>query len=131
MSAANARLHWAQEKVRVGDADLVLLKAGKGKPLLVLHEELGDPGPLGWQDDLGAGRTLVMPLHPGFGKTPRCEWIADVPDLAALYAAFVRSQKLAPVDVIGFSFGGWVAAEMMAADPALIRRAVLVAPPGI
>src|SRR2546423_11308808 len=131
MSAADGRLRWTEEKVRVGDADLMLLKAGKGKPVLILHEELGHPGALGWQDDLGAKRTLVIPLHPGFGRTPRCEWIANVRDLAAFYAAFVRSQKLIPVNVIGFSFGGWVAAEMMAADPALIRRAVLVAPPGI
>ena len=131
MSAGDERLRWSEDKVRVGDAELLVLRAGTGKPLVILHEELGRPGELSWQRDIAASRTLVEPLHPGFGRTPRCEWIASVRDLAAFYAAYLRTQKLAPADVIGFSFGGWVVAEMMAADPALVRRAVLVAPPGI
>jgi len=131
MSAANGRLRWTERTVRVGDTELVELEAGQGKPLLVLHEEQGHPGALRWYDDLGGSRKLITPLHPGFGKTARCDWIANVRDLAAFYAAYVRSQKLEPVDVIGFSFGGWLAAEMIAMDPGLVRRAVLVAPPGI
>jgi pimeloyl-ACP methyl ester carboxylesterase len=35
------------------------------------------------------------------------------------------------IDVIGFSFGGWLAAEMIANNPAQFRRSVLVAPGGI
>jgi pimeloyl-ACP methyl ester carboxylesterase len=131
VSATDEPLQWSEDEVRVGDAELVVLKAGTGKPLVVLHEELGHPGELRWQREIGASRTLLVPLHPGFGKTPRCEWITNARDLAAFYAAFLRGQKLAPADVIGISFGGWIAAEMIATDPALVRRAVLVAPPGI
>ena len=39
--------------------------------------------------------------------------------------------KLDPVDVIGFSAGGFIAAEMAAADPRIFSRMVLVAPMGI
>ena len=35
---------WSEDKVRVGDTELVTVKGGKGKPLLVLHGELGWPG---------------------------------------------------------------------------------------
>ena len=28
---------WTEEKVRVGDTELVTIKGGKGKPLLLLH----------------------------------------------------------------------------------------------
>jgi len=48
-----------------------------------------------------------------------------------LYARFLREHKLAPLDVIGFSLGGWIAAQMAAANHNQFRRMVLVAPPGI
>jgi pimeloyl-ACP methyl ester carboxylesterase len=38
---------------------------------------------------------------------------------------------LAPIDVIGFSTGGWAAAEMAVANAKQFRKMVLVAPPGI
>ena len=104
---------------RVGDLDLVVLEMGRGKPLLVLHEELGCPGPLLWQADLSKSRKLVVPLHTGFGRTRRLDWVSSVRDLACFYARFLREQALPPIDVVGFSFGGWVAAEMAANDPAL------------
>jgi pimeloyl-ACP methyl ester carboxylesterase len=74
---------------------------------------------------------LVTPLFPGFGRTPRAEWIMSVRDLGSFIARAVREQRLAPIDVIGFSFGGWLAAEMAAGDPALFSKMVLVAPAGI
>ena len=71
---------------------------------------------------------LIIPLHPGFGATPRADWIWNIRDLAGFYARFIREQKLDPVDVIGFSLGGWVAAEMAANNQDQFRRMVLVAP---
>ena len=76
-------------------------------------------------------RTLLTPLYPGFGRTPRAEWLMSVRDLAGFIARYVREQRLAPIDVIGFSLGGWIAAEMAANDPALFSKIVLVAPAGI
>jgi pimeloyl-ACP methyl ester carboxylesterase len=72
-----------------------------------------------------------IPLHPGFGVTPWADWITSVRELAGFYSRFVREQKLAPVDVVGFSLGGWVAAEMAACNPEQFKRMVLVAPMGI
>lgn len=120
-----------EETHKVGADDLIVLKAGSGKPILVLHEELGYPGWQKWNDALASKRQLITPLHPGFGRTPRADWIMNIRDLAAFYARFVREQKLAPVEVIGFSLGGWIAAEMAANDPALFSKMVLVAPAGI
>lgn len=124
-------LEWSLAEFDVGGDRLQVLKTGSGKPLLVLHEELGHPGTLAWHGAVAAERTIVLPLHPGFGRTPRAEWIASVRDLACFYGRFLREQSLCPIDVLGFSLGGWLAAEMAANDPALFRRMVLVAPPGI
>lgn len=122
---------WCEETVDVGGTNLIIVKGGSGKPIFVLHEELGYPGWLKWNTELAKSRTVLVPLHPGFGRTDRAGWISNVRDLAGFYARYLREQNLAPIDVIGVSFGGWVASEMAANDPKLFRRMVLVAPMGI
>lgn len=124
-------LAFRQETLRAGDNDLVLERAGSGPPLLVLHEELGCPGVCSWQVELAKSRTLLQLHHPGFGRSERVDWVEGMRDLACLYAWALRDNGLAPVDVVGFSFGGWVAAEMAANDPSLFSRMVLVGAPGI
>jgi len=120
-----------EENHSVGADQLVVVKGGSGKPLLVLHEELGWPGWMKWNAAISERRTIVTPLYPGFGRTPRVEWVSNVRDLTIFLARWIREQNLAPVDVIGFSFGGWLAAEMAANDPALFSKIVLVGPVGI
>ncbi|MGA2411995.1 MAG: alpha/beta fold hydrolase [Candidatus Binataceae bacterium] len=131
MASENGSRQWREETVRVGDTDLVVVKGGSGRPLLVLHEELGWPGWLRWNAALAQKHTLLIPLHPGYSHTPRAEWITNVRDLAGFYARYLFEQNLAPIDVIGFSLGGWIAAEMAAANPHQFRKMVLVAPMGI
>jgi pimeloyl-ACP methyl ester carboxylesterase len=120
-----------EEVIRVAGTDLTCIKGGRGKSLLVLHEELGHPGWLRWHAQLSRQRTLHIPLHPGFGTSPRLEWMMNVRDLACYYARVLRELKLVPIDVIGFSFGGWLAAEMAANCAEQFRRMILVAPTGI
>ena len=43
----------------------------------------------------------------------------------------VADEQVTPIDVIGFSFGGWIAAEMAVNNPTQFRRMALVAPFGI
>jgi pimeloyl-ACP methyl ester carboxylesterase len=120
-----------EETHKIGADQLIVLKGGSGKPVLVLHEELGYPGWMKWNEALSEKRTLLTPLYPGYGRTAPANWIMSIRDLGNFIARFVREQKLAPIDVIGFSLGGWVAAEMAASDPAIFSKIVLVAPTGI
>ena len=123
--------NWSEETVRVAETDLALIKGGSGKPLLILHDELGYPGWMAWNAAFAESRTLLIPLQPGFGKSPRLDWIRSYRDLAGFYSQMVRERRLDPVDVIGFSAGGFIAAEMAAADPKIFSHMVLVAPMGI
>jgi pimeloyl-ACP methyl ester carboxylesterase len=120
-----------EEKLNVAGAELVMVKGGSGKPLLILHDELGYPGWMTWNETLAHERTLLMPLQPGYGKTPKLDWIMKYRDLAGFYSQVLREMKLDPIDVIGFSAGGFIAAEMVAADPRIFSKMVLVAPMGI
>jgi pimeloyl-ACP methyl ester carboxylesterase len=122
---------WKQESVKAANAELTVIRGGKGKPLLILHDELGYPGWMAWNEWLADRYELVIPLQPGFGKTPRIDWIMSYRDLAGLYSQVTRELKADPIDVIGFSAGGYIAAEMLAADPRIFSKIVLVAPMGI
>jgi len=131
MASGNGSQEWKEEVVQVDGTDLVVVRGGTGSPLLVLHEELGWPGWLKWNAALARRRMLIIPQHPGFSRTERAEWISNIRDLAGFYARYLFEQNLAPIDAVGFSLGGWVAAEMAACNPAQFRKLVLVAPMGI
>ena len=120
-----------EEKLNAAGHALVMVKGGSGKPLLILHDELGYPGWMTWNESFGHERTLLIPLQPGFGKSPRIEWIRNYRDLGGYYAQVLREMKLEPIDVIGFSAGGFVAAQMAVADPRIFSKMVLVAPMGV
>jgi pimeloyl-ACP methyl ester carboxylesterase len=117
--------------VTCGDSDLMVLRGGSGDPLFVLHDELGWPGWTSWCEELSAQRELIVPLQPGFGDSPRIRWIRSYRDLALFYARVIRELGLGPVDVIGFSAGGYTAAELAVCSPSLIRTLTLVAPMGV
>ena len=120
-----------EECLKIAGAELFMVRGGSGKPLLILHDELGYPGWMTWNETLAHERTLLIPLQPGFGKTPRLDWIRTYRDLAGFYSQVIREMRLDPIDVIGFSAGGFIAAEMAACDPRIFSRLVLVAPMGI
>ena len=122
---------WTKGTVRVAGTDLAIIKGGTGRPLLVLHEEMGHPGWLHWHSAMSQTHTLHIPIHPGFGQFPRVEWVSGVRDLASFYSRLLRDIALGPIDVIGISLGGWIAAEMAASCAHQFRRMVLVAPTGI
>jgi pimeloyl-ACP methyl ester carboxylesterase len=120
-----------EQTLRVGDSSLTVIQGGSGQPVLVLHEELGDPGWLQWHTELARSRTLMIPQHPGFGKSPQIKWIRNIRDLACHYSRLIREQGLTPIDVIGFSLGGWIAAEMAVNDAKQFRHLVLVGATGV
>jgi pimeloyl-ACP methyl ester carboxylesterase len=123
--------NWNEETVNVAGTELVLIKGGSGKPLLIFHDELGYPGWMQWNDSLTKERTLLIPLQPGFGRTPRLDWIRSYRDLGGFYAMVVREMKLDPIDVLGFSAGGFIAAEMAASNPTIFSHLILSAPMGL
>jgi pimeloyl-ACP methyl ester carboxylesterase len=124
-------LEVTESSILVGEVPITMRCAGAGRPLLVLHDELGFPGWLRWTRELAAERQLCAPVQPGFALTPRISWARDYRDVASLYLRMVRELELAPVDIVGFSAGGYLAAEMAAACPEAVNHLALVAPLGL
>ena len=74
---------------------------------------------------------MIVPHHPGWGRSPRPEWIRSVRDLAAIYRGLLAELGIEQAALIGLGFGGWIAAEMATMAPGDVARLVLVAPMGI
>jgi pimeloyl-ACP methyl ester carboxylesterase len=120
-----------RETVPVGDVGVTLVRGGEGPPLLILHDELGYPGWMSWNDELAASHELIVPLQPAYGHTPKVDWIRSYRDLGGFYTRLLREQGWDGVPVLGFSAGAYVAAEMAAACPHQFSRLVLVGPLGL
>jgi len=122
---------WTETFVEAGGIRLQLIKGGGGAPLLILHDELGHPGWLRFHEALAQQYTLHIPSHPGFGKSERLEWVMSIRDLATWYLDALDELAVGRVPVIGFSLGGWLAAEMAAMCPESFEKLVLVGATGI
>jgi len=123
---------FTEELVEAAGIQVQLRKGGRGEPLLVLPSELGVPGWLSFHDQLAGHFTVYAPSLPGFGRSTRPDWIVTVRDLAAWVTWFVRDMKLSqPLNVIGFSMGGWIAAEIATFNDSIFKKMVLVGPAGL
>lgn len=119
-----------------GDGDLVWHVWGKddSEPLVLLHG--GSGSWTHWIRNVealaAAGRRVVVPDLPGFGDSARPPGGQDADFVAPAVAAGLRELLgEAPVDVIGFSFGGLTGALMAASHPGQVKRLVLVGAPGL
>jgi pimeloyl-ACP methyl ester carboxylesterase len=121
---------WQTRSVALGAVQLAVHEAGEGLPLLVLHDELGPPGWQAWHAEVATRRRLIVPVIPGF-RGDRVTWLRNMRDVAVLLGQLLRELGLGPVDAIGLSFGGWLAAEMAVQNPGQFRRLTLVAPFGL
>jgi pimeloyl-ACP methyl ester carboxylesterase len=101
--------------------------AGQGSPLLFLHGYEGHPGQARFLDLLAVSRKVVAPEQIGFGKSHGFENVHDIFDVALAYRELLEQVGGGqPVDVVGHSFGGMMAAEAAAVSPHLVRKLVLV-----
>jgi pimeloyl-ACP methyl ester carboxylesterase len=117
--------------VEVAGGKVHMLRAGSGRPLLILHHDIGNPGWLPFYDELSGDFTVLVPSHPGFGKSDRPEWMRTVRDLAIVYNWLVADMKLEPLAAVGLGFGGWIAAEMATICHHAVSRLVLVGAMGL
>lgn len=126
----SARSH--TDRLRAGTLDLEVLRRGPagGRPILLVHgaNPVGPAAP--FLDRLAEHGEIVAPSHPGFGGSPRPDDFDTIYDLVHLYLDVLDALP-AQVAMIGFSFGGWIAAEVAASGHPKLDRLVLVDPVGI
>jgi pimeloyl-ACP methyl ester carboxylesterase len=121
----------AAEQFNVLGIELELLRRGAGRPLLLLHgfDTIDADAP--FLDLLARHREILAPSAPGFGHSPRPKDFDTVYDLVHLYLAALDALPGEKASLFGFSFGGWLAAEIAAACTHRIDKLILVDPLGI
>ena len=122
---------FTEEFVDVGGSRLHILKGGSGEPLLVLHGAGGNLGWLRYAQVLAEKYTVHIPSHPGYGQSERPRWLETVTDLACFYTWFMEQEGLNGARAIGFSMGGWLAAEIAVACSHAFSKLMLVDSAGI
>lgn len=116
---------------KVDGIELTGLNQGAGAPLLMLHGAGGPRSILAACGRLSKSFHVMAPTHPGFADCAEVERIDTVDDLAYLYLDLLDELNLSDITVIGFSLGGWIAAEMAVKSTKRIGRLIMVDAVGV
>jgi pimeloyl-ACP methyl ester carboxylesterase len=122
---------WTEAAVEVAGVKLHLARAGSGRPVLVLPHDIGSPERLDFYDILASRFTVLVPHHPGYGKSERPQWLRSVRDVAVMYQWLLGELAIDRPSLVGLGFGGWIAAEMATMAPTSPHRLVLVGAMGL
>jgi pimeloyl-ACP methyl ester carboxylesterase len=122
---------WTETVVELAGVKLHLARAGSGRPVLVLHHDIGSPDRLTFYDELANRFDVLVPHHPGYGKSERPQWLRSVRDVGVIYQSMLSDLAVDRVSLIGLGFGGWIAVEMAMMAPRDFHRLVLVGAMGL
>jgi pimeloyl-ACP methyl ester carboxylesterase len=123
---------WTRSVVDVAGTKLQLARAGRGRPVLVLHHDIGTVDRLQFYDQLAERFDVLVPTHPGYGsKAERPLWLRSARDVAVMYRWLLADLGAERAALVGLGFGGWIAAEMATMAPREPHRLVLVGAMGV
>ncbi len=120
-----------QRSLRLAGVSTVLLEAGEGPPLILLHGGIECAGPV-WAPviaDLAERHRVIVPDLPGFGESKPVDDLYDV--LGEWFRDLVAHSCEDPPALLAHSLGGSLAARLAAEHGRLLRRLVLYAVPTI
>jgi pimeloyl-ACP methyl ester carboxylesterase len=122
---------WTDTVKEIAGIKLHVTRGGSGPTVLVLHHDIGTVDRLPFYDALAARFDVVIPHHPGWGRSQRPQWMRSPRDIAAIYAWLLADLDVSGVSLVGLGFGGWIAAEMASQAPRGFAKLVLVGAMGV
>jgi pimeloyl-ACP methyl ester carboxylesterase len=124
-------MEFAESLVELNGCKVRVRRAGSGPVLLFLHGASGMPAILPCLHKLAERFDVVVPEHPGYGRSGEPEWLENIHDMAYFYLDFLEKLDLKEVLLIGNSMGGWIALEIAVRSTERIKSMVLVSPAGV
>lgn len=120
-----------EESIVVSGATVRLYRAGKGTPLLFLHDPFC-PTWLPVHDQLAAQYEVLLPILPGFAGSEQSFEQFEIPeDLLFHHLDLCEALGLEHPVLAGASFGGWLAAELAVRYGASLKSLILIDAPGL
>lgn len=116
------------EKIKVGDIDIAYKKFGQGDPLLFIPGfsatmDIWDPILL---DKLSSNHTIILFDNRGIGKTTVGNKTWSIEQFANDTAGLIDALGIKkPVDILGLSWGGYVAQELALTNPQKVNKLIL------
>jgi pimeloyl-ACP methyl ester carboxylesterase len=117
--------------IEVGGLQVAYRRQGEGPPTLYLHGAGLTRMWLPWHQRLAESLDLIAPEHPGYGETEMPEWLDGFDDLVIHYDSLLDALELERAHVVGYSLGGWIAAELAVFHPRRLESLTLITPAGL
>ena len=111
--------------------EIDVVRKGAGQAMVLLHGGGGPVAGMPFADALAETFEIIAPVHPGFSGSPIPDHFDRVDDLAFLYLDLLDALDLNDVILVGFSFGGWAAAELATMNSSRLTRLILVDSVGV
>src|SRR6202035_1778428 len=123
-------VEFKKETLNITEVDRLLYTAGDGEPLLFLHGagtfhgyEFAKP----WADKFH----VIHPYHPGFGESGDDPAMDTFNDYVMHYVGLLDALGIDKVHLVGFSLGGYLAAQFAWQQRDRVKSLPLLAPPGM
>jgi pimeloyl-ACP methyl ester carboxylesterase len=119
-----------RQEIDVNGVKTVVYSAGRGTPLVYLHGSGTFPG-FSFAQRWAKSFRVFIPYHPGFGESDDDPRIESIQDYVLHYLDLFDILKIRRLNLVGSSFGGWLAAEMALTQQDRLDRLALIAPAGL
>jgi pimeloyl-ACP methyl ester carboxylesterase len=121
---------FTRHEYTINGVKTVLHSAGKGRPLVYWHGAgrwHGFDFARAWSERF----RVLVPDHPGWGESGDDPRMDTMNDYLLHYLDLFDELGLVQFDLVGFSLGGWMAAEFAVAHGHRLRKLVLVGTAGL
>ena len=130
MKGKKPMVDFKKETLKINGVDTVVYTAGQGEPLLFLHGagtfhgyEFAKP----WAEKF----RVIHPYHPGFGESGDDPAMDTFHDYVMHYVSLLDALGIDKVHLVGFSLGGYLAAQFTSQQRQRVKTLTLVAPAGM
>ena len=132
MTVPKPRNYYTQPQfIDVNGLNTAYRRKGSGEPVLFLHGAGSTRMWLPMYEQFSKSVDFIAPEHPGFGETPRPDWLQNFNDLVIHYDQFLAELGIVDFHLVGWSLGGWTAAEFASYYPRRLKSLTLIVPIGL